>query len=114
MIREIVTAERNGARQLYIWSLLLPLLAVPLACLGPVIFLLPLLFLYLLFSGLFSRLAFVSWHTRQWLGGSLFFGGIAVFGLLPFVSNLRGGPWLVVRLGGLVMGVGWWLSNLFG
>jgi hypothetical protein len=115
MTRAEITAERNGARQLYLLTLLLPLIALPLVCLGPVAFLLPLLYLYLLFSGLFSRRAFVQWHARQWLLWSLACGALGVCGFfMAVISSGRGEASLVASLSGLVIGGGWWLGNLVG
>ena len=108
-------AERNAARQLYLWSLLLPALAIPLVCLGPAIVLLPLVYLYFLISGFRSKHSFVRWHAGQWLGLSLGWGALAVGSAMLFVASaMRGSSSLVVCLGSLVIGGGWWLSNLFG
>lgn len=108
-------AERNAARQLYLWSMLLPMLAIPLACLGPTIVLLPLLYLYFLVVGFRSKHLFVRWHTGQWLLFSMGWGMFAICGALPFmVGAMRGSASLVACLGSLVIGGGWWLSNLFG
>lgn len=115
MTRSEVQAERNAARQLYLWSMLLPLLAIPLACLGPALLLVPLVFLYFLISGFRSKHPFVRWHAGQWLLLSMGWGAFAACGALPIVlGTMRGSVSAMVFLGSLVIGGGWWFSNLFG
>lgn len=100
---DMAQAERNGARWLYLLSLCSPLLVVSVLWLGPLAFLLPLAILYLLFSGLFSRHAFVRWHAGQWA-------------LLTLSAALVGASYWsdYGECAGLIAIGGWYIGNLIG
>jgi hypothetical protein len=103
-------AERNGAYWLYLLSLCSPLLVVSALGLGPLAFLLPLAILYLLFSGLFSRHAFVRWHAGQWTLLTLLAALVALISLTLYRSDYSAGG----GCGGLIAIGGWYIGNLMG
>lgn len=100
--------ERAQARRLYWVSLLLPLAALSLICLGPMAFVYPLLLLVLVVMSLRSPAPFVFWHTCQWL---LLTVACALLLAVPFISVGRDSfpVGAILLLGGL-----WYGGNIVG
>ena len=117
MTPEQAKAERTEARRLYLLSLWSPVLIAVLACLGPLVLVVPLIFLIIVVVGLRSRHTFVRWHTGQWT----LFTGIAALIVLANMLFLTGAYsrntsfldviFLLVIV--FVLG-GWYVGNLIG